>query len=159
MPDTRLSGALCCVASYNSVANLWVCDMQVDCERAAAAAVRWLRSCNAVVLLEQGGVYSSVCCCLMQLSWHFVRYGSCSRFATSVLWLICLLQHISSLPAVCHYVPLGSNFAVCTGAQPSTALLDCKPSVRLSMPEDVTAVAHGDATLNLHSFMHHVRVT
>lgn len=76
----------------------------------------------------------------------------------SALWLICLLDRISSLPAVRHYVPLGSNFAVCTGAQASTALLDCKPSVRLSMPEDVTAVAHGDATLNLHSFMHHVRV-
>ncbi|KAL0032249.1 hypothetical protein WJX79_000691 [Trebouxia sp. C0005] len=70
---------------------------KVDSERAAEAAVQWLRSCNAIVVLEQG-------------------------------------------------------------AQPSTALLDCKSSIRLSMPEDVTAVAHGDATLNLHSFMHQVHV-
>ncbi|KAL0034354.1 hypothetical protein WJX77_010828 [Trebouxia sp. C0004] len=70
---------------------------EVDGERAAEAAVQWLRSCNAIVVLEQG-------------------------------------------------------------AHPSTALLDCKSSIRLSMPEDVTAVAHGDATLNLHSFMHPVRV-
>ncbi|KAL0049354.1 hypothetical protein WJX82_000296 [Trebouxia sp. C0006] len=70
---------------------------EVDGEHAAEAAVQWLRSCNAIVVLEQG-------------------------------------------------------------AQPSTALLDCKSSIRLSMPEDVTAVAHGDATLNLHSFMHQVHV-
>lgn len=51
-----------------------------------------------------------------------------------------------------------TDFAVYTGAQPSTALLDCKPGIRLSMPEDVAAVAHGDATLNLQNFMHPVRV-
>ncbi len=35
--------------------------MQVDGERAAEAAVRWLRSCNAIVVLEQGGVYGACC--------------------------------------------------------------------------------------------------
>ena len=59
---------------------------------------------------------------------------------------------------MCDSCVTGSECAVCTGAQPSTALLDCKSSIRLSMPEDVTAVAHGDATLNLHSFMHQVHV-
>ena len=59
---------------------------------------------------------------------------------------------------MCDSCVTGSEFFLCTGAQPSTALLDCKSSIRLSMPEDVTAVAHGDATLNLHSFMHQVHV-
>lgn len=57
------------------------------------------------------------------------------------------------------WVRPGTDFAVCTGVPPSDALLDCKPGTRLSMPEDVAAVAHGDATLNLHSFMHPVRIS
>ncbi len=36
----------------------WV---QVDGERAAEAAVQWLRSCNASVVLEQGVVYGACC--------------------------------------------------------------------------------------------------
>ena len=52
-----------------------------------------------------------------------------------------------------------TDFAVCTGAQATNALLDCKTGMRLSMPEDVAAVAHGDATLNLQNFMHPVRVS
>ena len=53
---------------------------------------------------------------------------------------------------------VGSYLSVYTGAQPSSALLDCKLSTGLRMPEDVAAVAHGDATLNLDNFMHQVRV-
>lgn len=34
---------------------------EVDGERAAQAAVQWLRSCNANVVLEQGGVYGACC--------------------------------------------------------------------------------------------------
>ena len=51
-----------------------------------------------------------------------------------------------------------SYLFVYTGAQPSSALLDCKLSTGLRMPEDLAAVAHGDATLNLDNFMHQVRV-
>ena len=50
----------------------------------------------------------------------------------------------------------GANMFVYTGAQPSSALLDCKLSTGLKMPEDLAAVAHGDATLNLDNFMHQV---
>lgn len=83
-----------------------------------------------------------------------------TRMAQSVL-----LQQAASMVVYCSHQNAsivwsvtGSNFAVGTGAQPSTALLDCKPSIRLNMPEDVAAVAHGDATLNLQNFMHPVCV-
>ena len=50
------------------------------------------------------------------------------------------------------------NLFVCTGAEPSAALLDCKLSSGLRLPEDLAAVAHGDATLNLDNFMCQVHV-
>jgi hypothetical protein len=50
----------------------------------------------------------------------------------------------------------GPHHAACLhDTQPSTALLDCKSSIRLSMPEDVTAVAHGDAITVRHTLPRH----
>ena len=34
-------------------------DMQTDAERAATNLIHWLQSCNAYVVLDSGGVYST----------------------------------------------------------------------------------------------------
>ncbi len=48
-------------SSWKAATKLRFSWVQVDGEHAAEAAVQWLRSCNAIVVLEQGGVYGAWC--------------------------------------------------------------------------------------------------
>ena len=58
----KLAAALYAVHSHcRAATKLRFSWVQVDGERAAQAAVQWLRSCNAIVVLEQGGVYGACC--------------------------------------------------------------------------------------------------
>ncbi len=59
---SKLAAAFYAVhSSWKAAIKLLSAWVQVDGERAAEAAVQWLRSCNASVVLEQGGVYAACC--------------------------------------------------------------------------------------------------
>ena len=157
--------------------------LQANQALAYAAAIKWLRSCNAAVLLDSGGVHALIlllCLTLMHcllpilLPVSLVQFQNAhlTSFSISVR-CVCTspFSHAHLLVVFCSCTAMPASVLACllllfartdfivyTGAQPSTALLDCKPGIRLSMPEDLAAVAHGDATLNLQNFMHPVRV-
>ena len=135
--------------------------MQSDAERAATNTIHWLQSCNAYVVLDSGGVYTTFA------TWPnllHICYDSLALLMFVIICSLCPQLSAGSVPCIAvhhlhhHAWIVGSYLFVCTGAQPSSALLDCKLSTGLRMPEDLAAVAHGDATLNLDNFMHQVRV-
>lgn len=132
--------------------------LQTDAERAATNTIHWLQSCNACVILDSGGVntfFAMLPICCMSIILHLHCIHLCAQF--SAVGCLTLIATCIALYHLYHHVWfVGSNLFVCTGAQPS--LLDCKLSTGLRMPEDLAAVAHGDATLNLDNFMHQFRV-
>lgn len=52
----------------------------------------------------------------------------------------------------------GLKLCVYTGESAFEHVLDCKACTALKKPEEASLVSHGDVTLNVESFMHHISV-